>query len=226
MGELTGRTFLVTGANTGIGLATATDLANGDTSEFSAGPTVDLTNAALVRSTAGDVAAGGGSFTDPACGPWTATVDYGDGSGAAPLALAANQSFVLAHRYGGEGNFTVTVQVTDSAGLSGSASFVVAVFLPGIDLSQAHVAEGLPGQVQRRPDDLLPITAVLKMGRAFVEVPHGRVVVWCPYGLDGTHGFLVKRGRADWVDPPDGIHAGALLMVRRQRWTLPPNHFS
>lgn len=53
-----------------------------------------------------------GSFTDPGMDPWTATVDYGDGSGPTPLALSG-MSFALSHTYASAGVFTVTVSVSD-----------------------------------------------------------------------------------------------------------------
>jgi DNA/RNA endonuclease G (NUC1) len=53
-----------------------------------------------------------GSFTDPGADPWTATIDYGDGSGVKPLALAG-KSFRLSHTYNVAGTFTVTVRVSD-----------------------------------------------------------------------------------------------------------------
>ena len=46
-----------------------------------------------------------GRFTDPGLGPWTATVNYGDGSGPQPLALAADRSFALSHAYASPGTF-------------------------------------------------------------------------------------------------------------------------
>ena len=60
----------------------------------------------------GETYTASGSFTDPGADPWTATVDYGDGSGATPLALSG-MSFVLAHTYRSAGAFTVTVSVSD-----------------------------------------------------------------------------------------------------------------
>jgi PKD repeat protein len=60
----------------------------------------------------GESYAASGSFTDPGMDPWTATVDYGDGSGATPLALSG-MGFALAHTYGSAGVFTVTVSVSD-----------------------------------------------------------------------------------------------------------------
>ncbi|HZJ66237.1 MAG TPA: DNA/RNA non-specific endonuclease [Kofleriaceae bacterium] len=52
-----------------------------------------------------------GSFTDPGADPWTATVDYGDGTVSA-LALT-RQTFALSHTYTRAGVFTVTVTVSD-----------------------------------------------------------------------------------------------------------------
>jgi DNA/RNA endonuclease G (NUC1) len=53
-----------------------------------------------------------GSFTDPGPDHWTATVDYGDGSGPTALALSG-MSFALSHSYRAAGAFTVTVAVSD-----------------------------------------------------------------------------------------------------------------
>jgi DNA/RNA endonuclease G (NUC1) len=60
----------------------------------------------------GETYAASGSFTDPGADPWTAVVDYGDGSGPTPLTLSG-MSFALAHRYNAAGSFTVTVAVSD-----------------------------------------------------------------------------------------------------------------
>ena len=55
-----------------------------------------------------------GSFTDPGADSWTATVDYGDGSGIQALELSA-MNFELRHTYvdNGSGPFVVTVTVED-----------------------------------------------------------------------------------------------------------------
>lgn len=53
-----------------------------------------------------------GSFTDPGADPWTATVDYGDGSAVSALALVG-KTFALSHTYTKAGVFTVTVRVSD-----------------------------------------------------------------------------------------------------------------
>jgi PKD repeat protein len=67
-----------------------------------------------------------GSFGDPGADSWTATVDYGDGSGAQPLALSGT-SFSLSHAYAAAGSYTVTVTVTDDDGSSASKTATVTV---------------------------------------------------------------------------------------------------
>ncbi len=74
---------------------------------------------------------GSGSFTDAdfAGDTFTATVDYGDGTGPKPLKLKGT-TFVLSHQYGGLlGSYRITVTITDDAGVSGSGSTTVKVVL-------------------------------------------------------------------------------------------------
>lgn len=69
-----------------------------------------------------------GSFADPNDeDTWTATVDYGDGSGVQPLGLAANKSFALSHVYADNGTYPVTVVVSDDKGGVGQDSLTVIV---------------------------------------------------------------------------------------------------
>jgi PKD domain len=64
-----------------------------------------------------------GSVSDaPGDGPWTATVNYGDGTGSQPLSLTG-QSFTLNHTFANAGTFTVSVSVTNQDKLTGTASF-------------------------------------------------------------------------------------------------------
>jgi hypothetical protein len=67
------------------------------------------------------------SFTDEdASTSWAATVNYGDGSANAPLALAANNTLTLQHLFE-PGTYVVSVFVTDDAGAIGAGSFRVTV---------------------------------------------------------------------------------------------------
>ena len=57
---------------------------------------------------------------------WTATVDYGDGSGKQALPLNADKTFLLEHLWA-PGTYDLTVEVTDNAGATGSLVIHVVV---------------------------------------------------------------------------------------------------
>lgn len=76
----------------------------------------------------GSVFSQSGSYVDPYSPSWTATVDYGDGSGVQPLELDEDtQSFVLNHLYVDPGIYTVTVTVADEQSDTGSDELEVEV---------------------------------------------------------------------------------------------------
>jgi hypothetical protein len=83
-------------------------------------PAVTLADPAAV--TVGEAFTVAGSFTDPGADTWTATVNYGDGAGEVPLAVAPDGDFTLNHAYQRAGSFPVTVTVTDDDGGAGSAT--------------------------------------------------------------------------------------------------------
>lgn len=66
-----------------------------------------------------------GSFVDPGADTWSATVNYGDGSGTGALALSG-KTFSLSHTYADNGVYAVTVTVYDDDG-SGSDTVQVTV---------------------------------------------------------------------------------------------------
>jgi hypothetical protein len=88
-------------------------------------PTVDAGADATIDE--GSTFSSPGSFTDPGADTWSATVDYGDGSGVQPLTLKPDKSFDLSHPYADNGEYTVTVTVTDDDGSAGSATPQVTV---------------------------------------------------------------------------------------------------
>lgn len=76
---------------------------------------------------AGNVFTASGWFTDPGADTWTATVDYGDGSGLQPLSLNADKTFDLSYLYAAAGVYRVAVTVTDDdAGTHGDTLTVTA----------------------------------------------------------------------------------------------------
>jgi PKD repeat protein len=88
-------------------------------------PEVDAGSDAVINK--GSIFVRMGSFTDPGTDTWTATVDYGDGSGIQQLALEADRTFSLSHSYSITGIFTVNVTVTDKDGKAGSDTVAVKV---------------------------------------------------------------------------------------------------
>jgi hypothetical protein len=68
-----------------------------------------------------------GTFSDPGTDTWTATVDYGDGSGPQTLKLGPDMTFHLHHKYSDAGTFVVTVTVRDGNGGVGVDQFAVVV---------------------------------------------------------------------------------------------------
>ncbi|MCC5578861.1 DUF11 domain-containing protein [Microtetraspora sp. AC03309] len=76
------------------------------------------------------------TFTDPDSTSWSATVDYGDGTGVRPVAVSG-QSIALEHQWAAAGSYTVTVKVNDG-GLEASGMFGVTV-APGQPQNKAPV---------------------------------------------------------------------------------------
>ena len=80
--------------------------------------------------TEGETLARAGSYSDGASTAWTATVDWGEGGAAEPLALAPDATFLLSHRYRVAGAHAATVTVNGdggSTGTIGTARFTVVV---------------------------------------------------------------------------------------------------
>jgi hypothetical protein len=73
-----------------------------------------------------------GSFTDPDTDPWTATVDYGDGSGVQALTLVG-KTYQLNHQYDDDGTYVVTVTISDgTVEVSDQATMTVNNVAPSI----------------------------------------------------------------------------------------------
>jgi hypothetical protein len=68
-----------------------------------------------------------GSFQDPDSERWTASVDYGDGTGTHELTPRSDQTFKLRWTYGDNGSYKVTVRVIDGSGAVGTADLKVNV---------------------------------------------------------------------------------------------------
>ena len=116
---LVGKTFSLSHLYTDNGTYNVTVTVDDGTASGSDGVVVTVNNVAPVVSAGADATineggtfAQNGSFTDPGTDTWTATVDYGDGSGVQSLALSG-KDFSLSHTYADNGSYTVIVTVTD-----------------------------------------------------------------------------------------------------------------
>ena len=78
---------------------------------------------------AGETYSATGGFADPGADVWSATVNYGEGSGAQPLPLVG-KSFAVAHTYANAGTFALTVAVTDDGGATGTSAATIKVITP------------------------------------------------------------------------------------------------
>ena len=78
---------------------------------------------------AGETYSTTGSFTDPGADTWRGSVNYGDGSANAALAIDG-KTFSLEHQYSTAGSYAVAVNVLDKDGGMGSASAQVTVQSP------------------------------------------------------------------------------------------------
>jgi len=74
-----------------------------------------------------------GSFAAAGDGPWTATVDYGDGTSVSALALNPDKTFSLDHVYQAPGAYVVTVVVVDGRGGEGRRTLSVKVAAAPVD---------------------------------------------------------------------------------------------
>lgn len=86
----------------------------------------------------GETYTASGGFADPGADAWNATVNYGDGIAAIPLALAG-QTFALSHTYTASGTFTVTVSVNDNT-VSSVGTATVTVITSSDALEHASAA--------------------------------------------------------------------------------------
>jgi hypothetical protein len=129
-------------------VAVRVDDGQGETDEATASltvantpPTVSAGADATIN--VGDTLAAAGSFADLGADTWTATVDYGDGTGPQPLSLNADKTFALEHVYDQSGTFTVTDIVTDDESGEGSDTLLVEVVAPSLDVDANGTADAL-----------------------------------------------------------------------------------
>jgi parallel beta-helix repeat protein len=151
----------------------------------------------------GTIVAGGtftsqGSFTDTTSASWTATVNYGDGTGTQALrinpvlmtaangdqySLVASATFNLSHVFAKAGTYAVVVNVTNDSGLTGSSTFTeTVVSAPAIvNNTDIHIAPASAPANFSSPTIIIENQAVILTGKFTDANPgatHTVSVIW------------------------------------------------
>jgi len=127
-------------------------------------PVVTLGDGAAIE--AGGTFTGIGWFTDPGADTWSATVDYGAGSGSQALALNADKTFELNHLYAAVGVYLVAVTVADDdAGLhSDTLTVTVTASDPAHPWQNPAHAFDVTDDGWITPDDVLVLINAINWG--------------------------------------------------------------
>jgi PKD repeat protein len=114
------------------------------------------------------------SFTDPGADGWTATVDYGDGSGAQPLALAGKGA-TLAHTYTVPGTYLVRVSVRDDddATPGTDTATVVVSGLGGAIIGIVELVPAATGPGELTVNDARQVVIRLEAAASFIVMADG-----------------------------------------------------
>ncbi len=159
---------------------TATDVA----------PVVSLPSTASLDE--GVVFAESGSFSDPGTDTWTATIDFGDGSGPQPLALEGNQ-FSLSHVYALEpAPYTVTVVIHDNGGASGSEQTAVTIVNEPPVVSISYPTTG--GGTSSNPTIAADAGQVITLAGSYTDLYANDAPFKFDWHVTSTNGQVVSDG--------------------------------
>jgi len=151
-----------------------------------------------------------GYFTDPGLDTWTATVDYGDGTGEQPLALNTDKTFELSHDYTfTQGKaFRVTITVTDDDGGSGirrgNRLYVLGTLgSDEIEVKYGSIVVIVNGEQIAEMDDISSVTVLGGEGDDLIEVDPAVTVKAELYGGAGNDTLQGGSG-SNLLDGGDG----------------------
>ena len=143
---------------------------------------------------------------DPA-DAWTASVDYGDGSGVQPLALVGT-TFALNHAYADSGEYLTTVSVVDRDGAVSSATFNVTL-------------QNLAASVDAGADQVSSEGALVNLTATFQDPgmidTHTAVIDWGdetePTAVSVTETAGVGTLSANHVYADDGTYSASVIVT-------------
>jgi pimeloyl-ACP methyl ester carboxylesterase len=187
-------------------------------------PVVQLESPAVADQ--GYVSTTAGSFNDPDDTAWTATVDYGDGSGTRPVEIRPDNTFVLHHNYVHAGSFPATVTVVDAHGLAGATSTTVnvaarkVIFIQGIE-SESRCPDGA-GFDSRAPAWVGSYLAEDPEMQSSLAIDAGSLIKFSYSGNycggDGAHGEPANYRNGDTcngITGPNGSAAKLRALIER-----------
>jgi hypothetical protein len=154
------------------------------------------------------------SFQDTSAGgPYTATVNYGDGSGTQTLVPGAGNALSLSHAYAAPGTYPVTVSVSDQYGIgSGTLSVTVRPLSIYVLDATAGGALSLSGNASltvpgRLTVDSKSASALSASGKAAVKAASIQVVGGVSKSGNATLNPGATTGGAVVADPLASLHA-------------------
>ena len=147
---------------------------------------------------AGATFASQGAFTDTTSLSWTATVNYGDGTGTHALTInpvsidtgsgddysrVASATFNLSHVFAGAGTYSVVVSVTNDSGLTGTSGFnvTVAAAPPTVNNTDIHIAPSAHPTITTSPAIISENQSVILTGKFADANPgatHTVSIIW------------------------------------------------
>ena len=123
-----------------------------------------------------------GSFTDPGADSFSATVDYGDGSGVRSLPLT-NRAFTLRHQYPDNGLFQARVVITDDNG--GQGTFTVPVLVLNVAPVFVNVPTGFEvSEGERLPGSFTFFDPGMDAWQVWVEFGNGDIAYRLPWSQE------------------------------------------
>lgn len=140
-----------------------------------------------------------GSFADPGSDPWSATVNYGDGSGSSTLPLSG-KNFTLAHVYTVPATYQVEVRVSDDDVTSSRQQFVTVISQDQAMDAAAAMIQQLASNGKLDPKSAKSLASRLEDAQRQWDKDHSKQVVHQLSKLIDDIDGMVRSGKLSSAD--------------------------